>query len=519
MKQIFSQFKAAFARDRLYATTCVFLLLTVASIFIGSAVLNVSVPLVGEIFPFRVFLPITLFLYLVWALKGGDRFWKDASSLEKWIFVLIGMMILYGAVSLLWAANFLFSFKRLFNLCFDLAFFFLLLRLCRNKVVLQSVIITILIGFFLFCGLGIYEAFHMGIFDDIYDRIYGESWFMEYLHLPVVTAGNTNDYCSILVFLAAVFLIARVLGVFDKNSPFIKYSPVAIFPLLFFLITIAGARLNIIAFWILLIVTILCDLLSGFCKKRIYTLIALAMCCVTFCHQYRQINPRIQNFAEQAKAYYHYQVARWEHYLQNGSLENFDSTISPPPTKPKPETDNSQQGQSKPTLKDEFFASDENGNTTLSTSDSAGIRTRLLIHSGKCFLESYGLGVGLGNTEVYAAQRGVIPKWANNESISIHCFLARIIADFGIFVLIPLCAITFLLLKKVWHMLIAGYKTKNHSVIANMLLILGCIGIFPIASTASSDAQDLWAMWLFLAILILFSQKFSPSNDPNLHQE
>ena len=130
MKRILSEIKAAFLRDRLYFVTCAFFLLTVVSSFLGSAVLNFTVPAIGEIFPFRVFLPITVLLYLIWALKGNDKPWQDSSAIEKWAYGLICVLIIYGAVSLLWAENFLFSFKKLFNLCFDVAFFFLLLRLC-----------------------------------------------------------------------------------------------------------------------------------------------------------------------------------------------------------------------------------------------------------------------------------------------------------------------------------------------------------------------------------------------------
>ena len=157
-------------------------------------------------------------------------------------------------------------------------------------------------------------------------------------------------------------------------------------------------------------------------------------------------------------------------------------------------------------MKDEFWETDQDGNTTISSTNSGGIRTLLLTHAGKCFLESYGLGVGLGNTEVLAAKRGVIPKWASNDSISIHCFIARIIADYGIFVLIPLGAIVLLLLRSIWRMLVAAYKTKNRATAAKTLALFGCCLIFPISSTASSDAQDILPMWLFLAILFFLSE-------------
>lgn len=519
MKQMFSQLKTAFSRDRLFVTTCIFLLLTVVSAFLGSAILSITVPLVGALFPFRIFLPITLILYLIWALKGNDHLWRDSSALEKWAFVLIGVMAVYGAVSLLRAANFLFTFKRLFNLCLDLAFFFLLLRLCRHKNVLKAVMVTAMAGFVFLSGLGIYEVFHEGVFHDMYDDFHRGSWFMEYLQPPVVTSANTNDYVSSLIFVAAAFLTARARGVFDKNNRLVKYAPVAIFPVLFFLVTIADARLNLIAFWVLLAITVIHDLLTRFSKKRTFALTAFLLCCITFCHQYRYVMPPIQSFAAQAKAYCEYQVALGRYYFQYGFGSADDGTIPPRPTmpeaepiKPAPDSGNQDDGS----LRDEFFESGENGEIILNTANSGGIRTSLLIHAGKCFLESYGLGVGLGNTEVLAAQRSVIPKWAHNEANSIHCFLARIVADYGIFVLIPLGAIVFLLLRGIWRMFVAAYKTKNNTTAANVIQLFGCCALFPIVSTASSDAQDILPMWLFLALLILLSetlyQKVRPAN-------
>ena len=512
MKQTFSQLKSAYSRDRLFVTTCIFLLLTVVSAFFGSAILSFTVPLVGELFPFRIFLPVTLILYLIWALKGNDRPWRDSSPLEKWAFVLIGVMVVYGAVSLLRAQNFLFTFKRLFNLCLDLAFFFLLLRLCRHKGVLKAVMVAAIAGFVFLSGLGIYEVFHEGVFNDMYDNFHRGSWFMEYLQPPVVASSNTNDYVSSLFFVAAAFLIARARGVFDKNNRLVKYAPVAIFPVLFFLVTIADARLNLMAFWVLLVITVIHDLLARFSKKRTFALTALLLCCITFCHQYRYVMPQIRSFTAQAKAYCEYQVTLGRHYFQYGFGSANDSATPPRPTtpeaalpKPAPDSENQNSGS----LKDEFFEPGENGEIILNTANSGGIRTSLLIHAGKCFGESYGLGVGLGNTEVLAAQRGVIPKWAHNEVNSIHCFLARVVADYGIFVLIPLGAIAFLLLRRLWRMFVAAYKAKNRTAAANAILFLGCCALFPIVSTASSDAQDILPMWLYLALVILFAKALS----------
>lgn len=493
MKRILSEIKAAFLRDRLYFVTCAFFLLTVVSSFLGSAVLNFTVPAIGEIFPFRVFLPITVLLYLIWALQGNDKPWQDSSAIEKWAYGLICVLIIYGAVSLLWAENFLFSFKKLFNLCFDVAFFFLLLRLCRKKAVLRAVLAVVLIGFLFLSILGVYEVFNGGFFNDTYNNFHRAPWFGKYLQPPVVVAANTNDYCSALVFLAAVFLAGRAFGLFDKSNRIVKYAPVVIFPILFFLITAANSRLNFFAFWILLAITVIHDLLAKFCKKRILALIAVLLCCISFCQQYQTV----------VLPTYNAMMAKLEAF--------FDPTDTNPDHSPNnpviPPND-----QDNGSLKNEFFMVDEDGNVVLNDDASGGVRVRLLAHTANCFIDSYGLGVGLGNTEVLAAKRSVIPKWAEKEANSIHCFIARIIADYGIFVLIPLCAIVFLLLRKIWKIFVAGMKAKDIGAIAKALLFLCCCCVFPIVSTAPSDAQDILAMWLYLSIIILLCNRTSGTN-------
>ena len=159
----------------------------------------------------------------------------------------------------------------------------------------------------------------------------------------------------------------------------------------------------------------------------------------------------------------------------------------------------------KSSLGEEFFTqNEETGQQELQLERSGGVRAKLLLHAFTCFRESYGLGVGLGNTETLAARQTVIPAWADNPQNSIHCFLARLTADCGIFALLPLCAVAFLLLKRTFQALLAALRRKDREGCAYGLFFLLCLVIYPIASTASSDAQDSIAMWIYLAAVVLF---------------
>ena len=83
----------------------------------------------------------------------------------------------------------------------------------------------------------------------------------------------------------------------------------------------------------------------------------------------------------------------------------------------------------------------------------------------------------------------------------------RIAADYGIFALLPLCAIAFLLLKRIFTSLSAAWRRKDGqaAAAAGALLFFAVLLTYPIVSTASSDAQDDIAMWFYLAMMVLYA--------------
>ena len=155
-----------------------------------------------------------------------------------------------------------------------------------------------------------------------------------------------------------------------------------------------------------------------------------------------------------------------------------------------------------PSLKNEMFVVDEEtGELQANLNYSAGARLDLLLHAARCVVQSKGLGVGLGNTEQLAkdgAADRIHVVW------NIHCFLARMAGDFGIFFLIPLLAIVVLLLRECFVRTHWYFKKKRKTDAMLWVLYLTALISYPIASTASSDAQDCLAMWLFLAGMVLF---------------
>ncbi len=484
--------------DKLWRILTVCWLITVFTSFFNSYFLSVSLPIVGTIFPFRIMLPVTAVLYLIWVIKNREPVWRGTSALEKWCYVLIIILLTYGVVSLFRALDLAWTFRRLFNLCFDLCFFFLMLRLCRNKQLLKATLMVCLVMLAVISLLGIYEVFFGGIVNPAYDnfkRLYVLNGLYQY---PIVFSGNTNDYATTLIFLFVVLLLALLWKGHEIRKR--DYAWIVLMGTAVYFLALAGnSRLCEVCFFLLVVGIFLYFLL---CQKRrilVSLLLILGILSVEFIVQYHYIVPPIQQYFAEVREY------QTEESDQMEGVSTDDMTSE--------RTEDERQAptlvlgdQDKQTLEEEFFKTDETtGEKTLRDEGSAGIRAHLLIHALNCFQESYGLGVGLGNTETLAARRGVVPQWVDEPQNSIHCFLARLVADYGIFVLIPLCVIAFLLLKRTFQMIRKGIRLRDRNSIAYAVLFFCCLVIYPVLSTASSDAQDIISMWIYLAAVVLFA--------------
>ena len=110
------------------------------------------------------------------------------------------------------------------------------------------------------------------------------------------------------------------------------------------------------------------------------------------------------------------------------------------------------------------------------------------------------MGVGLGNT----AQLAKPTAESRGGVWGIHCFLARMMADFGIWFLIPLLLIAFSMVKSGVEIVCREMKKRNWSGVMTGVMYLSSVLIYPIASTAPGDAQNSVPMWLFLGCVVLF---------------
>lgn len=471
--------------DKLRGAIELFWLLTVVSSFFGGTIIAVRVPAIGALYPFRVLLPITVLLYIIWMVRRKEPLFQGIPAVEKWCYGLIAIMILYGGVSLFRALEPAWTFRRLFNLCMDLCFFFLVLRLCRDKRLRHATMITCAGMLMLLCLLGIVEVFCGGIVNEVYDNHKRFYLFDKIFQYPIVFSSNTNDYCTTIIFLSTILLLYFCSSDYGKKRHLLFW--ITLYgAIVYFVIVAANARLCVIAYYILLCGVALYYLIKEKRKTWLVGILMLNVLFIQFATNYMDIVPPIQRYLAELKEY------QSEMRTANSSENVINQPQAPTLSLGKPD---------KPSLEEEFFEFDRiTGTKELRTTGSAGVRTRLLLHSFRCFRDSYGLGVGLGNTEIMARDQEVIP---DARIWSIHCFIARIIGDYGVFALIPLMVIAVLLIKQAIVTVIISMKKKERPLTALAALYLVVLVCYPIVSTASSDAQDILAMWLYLGMLVI----------------
>ena len=458
--------------DKLCVLLVIGWLLTVVASFFGSYLLPIELPGVGTWYAFRALLPITLILYVLCALKRRVFFWKDSTPIEKWCYIFIASMLVCCVVSVPRAIDLTFSARRMMNLALDLVFFFLGLRLCRNNKIRKLTIYTCAVMIAFIMLLGLCEVFFGGIVENQKINL---SFFVLFrnFYSPVVFSGNTNDYNATIIMMLAVIMLDFLPHKGQKIDKGKLCYVVLTFSIGYFLAVAGEARLCIIGFAVLLAALFLYAIII----ERKFRWVPILLLCFVLITQtvtrWHYIYPQGQTFFQELS--------------ENGKTDKSFFHVFKDPDK------NS--------LKDEFIKVDSTtGQEVVNGATSAGARTKLLVHAWHCFWDSKTLGVGLGNSEILARDNEVIE---NAKYWNIHCFLARIIADGGLFALVPLCAIAFLMLRAALQGIVEAMEKKRRGVCGYSLWLLASIIIYPIVSTASSDAQDIFPMWLYLAILTL----------------
>lgn len=479
-----------YLKDKLDTITAFCWLIAVAASFAGAYLLPIEIPGLGVFFLFRFILPVTMVLYLVWSVRNREKLcWRDTSNIEKWCYIFAGLLVVYSVISLFFALDKMYSLKLVFNFCIDLCFFTLALRLCRNQNTFHWTAVLVTAAFGVLIILGIYEVFFGGIWNTMENEYRQFTWLNSKYQAPIVFQMNTNDYTTGIVLLLAVVLLLCLHPDRDTSAKTNIFLVMAC-GCVYFLAVAGDGRLAQVSVLLLIAGVCIYWLIVGKKSRVLVLVMLLCIISIQLFHNYQEIVPAVQQYIADQK----------ELKEQGNRTELQESgTSAPDKTVDIPADVSSDEETHKPSVLDSFLEENPNtGERVLSEEKSGGVRVRMLIHAGTCFVQSRGFGVGAGNTEYLAKERNVAGKFS-----SIHCFLARLTADYGLFALIPLCVIAFLMLKSLWTTASVALKNKDRKALAYTVLFLFALIVYPIASTAPSDAQDLTEMWIYLAFVVL----------------
>ncbi|MBH1942053.1 hypothetical protein I5677_14220 [Mobilitalea sibirica] len=501
IKSKLSNFFKSIKRDNLLHI--IFQILIFSS-FWGSKCFPITVPGIGELYLFRISLILFVCFYIYYNIKNKHNPFVGRTKIEYAVFSLAIIMILYGFISLFRAIDFVYTFRRLFNLSFNIIFLIVIILFIDSKQKVKFTIINCFVNFILLQLLGVYEIFNGGIFYDYYNNYKRFVLFNKAYQHPLVSFSNTNDFSSMLIFCLPILVLALVLTINKTNERKSKiiYSIILVFiiSLTYFLIKAAGARLIYVSFAILLIG--LAFYIVFYNRKLIHTLGTIVLCLffVIVLENYTTISINIKNYINTVK--YEAEIKKINKNTNLSESNTNDTNKDNINEIEKPVILNPPSVVKVP-LKDQFFTSDEeSGELKLNITASGGVRVALIIFAMDSFIDSKGMGVGLGNTELMAKE---VSAEKFGGLWSIHSFPARIIADMGVFVIIPAVFVIWLIFKEIFN-LIRKYRKSNFHitvVIFTLIIILG----FPFVSTSSSDAQDILSMWLSIAAIILLLTK------------
>lgn len=486
MKQTTSQIPASGYLEKLLVI-CWYV--TVASAAFGSCLLRISLQIGGHFFLFRGAILATCLVYLLLLLRRRENPFRGLSRIEICFVGVVACMLGYGLVSALWAISLGAWFSKFFTMCQMFALVFLFLKLCRDEKVMR---VTLLLAGIttLFCALGgIVECVRGPFFDTPY-RTLRYVFFNRAMYAPIFTFYNPNGMAVYVLFTLEILYLHMAFNWEKISSPQNKrllYGLSAWMGISIFICCAGSGRLALLSLPI-----ILCGLavwLMMRFKKGLVVFLGLALC-LTFVYvgeNYAEVKYRVVQTGRQIQ----------EFWVPADGSASSDEPMDPPPP-------------------------DKNLHATLytivpaitgvgkgaSAQESDGVRVSLLKNSMEMLIESKGLGIGLGNAE----QR--MPEFDNTGGITaVHCFIMEIFLEFGVFALIPLLVLVFLILKVIFYELYTAVKTHRREQLADVFFLVFTIITYLPLSTANSSSWGLQAMWLYIAEVLLCTGKMEGGRD------
>lgn len=473
--------------DRLEGLLLICWYITIASAAFGDCLLRIALPIGGHFFLFRGAILATCFLYFLTLIRRRENPFRGLSRIELCFVAAAACMLAYGAASALWSLSLGAWFSKFFTMCQMFALVFLFLKLCRDEKVMRVTLLLAGVST-LICALGGFvECFHGPFFDTPY-RDYSYVFFNKPLYAPIFTFYNPNGLSAYILFILEVlylytaFCWERIAP--PRNRRLLYFLSVCMgFSL--FLCCADGGRLCILA-----LPVILCGLavwLAMRYKRGLVVFLGLALCLgfIYVGENYSEVKYRAEQAGERIQEFF-------TPAEKPGSAETPSDTDKPAPPPPPDKNVHGSLYTIAPAVTDLIGGAPAD--------KSSGIRLALLKNSMQMLTESKGLGIGLGNAELRMA------KYGNTGGLTnVHCFIMEVLLEFGIFAFLPLLVLVFLILKALLAGLYAAAKSRQRELAAGILFLLFTILAYPLLSTANSSSWGLVAMWLYVALVLLYS--------------
>lgn len=456
---------------------------TVASAAFTDCLLRFELPIGGHFFLFRGAILFTCLVYLLVLLHRRENPLRGLSRIELCFVAAAVCMLAYGVVSAAWSLGLGAWFSRLFTMGQMFALAFLFLKLCRDKTVLRVTLALNGTTIF-FCGLGgLVECFHGPFFDTPY-RDLGYVFFGRPMYAPIFTFYNTNGLSIYLLFTLELLFLYMAFN-WERNGPArsrrLLYILTACACLTLFLCCAGGGRLAFLSHSIILF-SVAAWLAIRYRKGLIVFALSAAL---TFAFIYVG-----ENFEE-----IQYGVTqRWEQLTGPASPPDVPGDTPAQPSAPEPPQKNPYGTLQTivPTVTGNYE------NDSLQQSDS--VRLALLKNSWEMLVESKGMGIGAGNAELRMAD------FDNTGGlVNVHCFIMEVLLEFGVFALLPLLVLFFMIFKTLALRLYEAVKARRREPLSDILLLLLTTVTFPLLSTANSGSWGIVAMWLYVALVLLYS--------------
>ena len=460
---------------------------TVASAPFGSCLLRIPLPVGGHFFLFRGAILFTSFLYLLVLFCRRENPFLELSKIERCFLLTAGCMLGYGLVSAAWAISLSIWFSKFFTMCQMFALVVLFLKLCRDpKVMRITLLLTGLTT--LFCAVGgLIECFHGPFFDTPY-RDASYLFFNKPLYMPIFTFYNPNGMAVYLLFTLETLYLYMAFS-WEQTGPTrnkrILYILSAGMMLTLFLCCADGGRLAVLSIPILF-----CGLAGWLFmrhKKGLLVFVEFALCfSFIFIGENFDPNAGKQLIIDPGNT--------------DGAIIDTDKTGEA--------TINADKGFNGTLATAVSTVTGTTENESIKESD--GLRVALLKNSTEMLLQSKGLGIGLGNAE--PRMKG----YTNTCGLTnIHCYIMEVLLEFGVFALVPLLILVFMILRALFKEMYMSIKAHRQEPLSNCLLLFFTILTYPLLSTANSSSWGIVAMWVYTALVLLYSGRVEGLYDKN----